>query len=86
MLVIVGLNFVGTWAGMLRVCTPIQYNWDKSIDGTCGDDYALVLWTAIINAAIDVLIVLLPVPVVWRLHMAAQKKAAITATFALGLR
>ena len=86
MLAIVSLNFVATLTGQLRICTPIEINWDKAIDGSCGDISAFLLSTAVINAVLDLLIVLLPLPVVWKLQMATQKKAAITATFGLGLR
>lgn len=86
MLAIIGLNFVAILITQLRLCTPIESNWDKSINGSCGDTGAFLLSTAIINAVIDLLIVFLPVPVVWRLQMALQKKVTILATFALGLR
>ena len=83
---VVLLNLASTFAALFRICTPVARNWDKSVSGSCGDETALLLWTAIINAALDVIIVVLPVPIVWRLNMAVQKKIAILATFALGLR
>lgn len=41
---------------------------------------------AAINMVLDVVIVLLPLPIVWRLQMPTQRKLGITVTFALGLR
>ncbi|GKZ74138.1 hypothetical protein AnigIFM50267_011379 [Aspergillus niger] len=34
---------------------------------------------------IDIIAVLLPIPIIWKLQMATEKKVAVTATFGLGL-
>ena len=34
---------------------------------------------------VDVMIIALPMPVVWRLQLATKKKVALTVTFGLGL-
>lgn len=55
------------------------------IPGSCGDLAKAEMAAAAFNLVLDVLIVLLPVPIVWRLQLPKQKKVGITATFALGL-
>jgi hypothetical protein len=82
---LVVMFFIGGWATILRICKPIEFNWDKSIDGTCGDEDAANTGSAVINATLDVVIVGLPFPIVWKLQMATQKKVAISVTFLLGL-
>lgn len=70
----------------LTLCRPINFSWNKTIPGTCGDLAKAEMAAAAINMVLDVVIVLLPLPVVWGLQMSKQKKIGITATFALGLR
>ncbi|KAF3389061.1 hypothetical protein F1880_003176 [Penicillium rolfsii] len=82
---IVGLFFVGSITTTLAMCRPIVSNWDKSIKGKCGDIGTAELAAAAFNLALDVGIVVLPVPVIWGLRMSKQKKAAVVATFALSL-
>jgi hypothetical protein len=82
---IVSLFFIGSIATILRLCVPIALNWDKTLRGTCGDNGGAELAGAGFNLALDVIIFLLPLPVVWELHMSTQKKAAVMATFALSL-
>ena len=69
----------------LLICRPIAYNWDKTIDGHCGSSIGEGIAAAATNMIIDGTIVLLPIKVVWRLQMPAQKKIGISCMFALGL-
>ncbi|OCL04253.1 hypothetical protein AOQ84DRAFT_380783 [Glonium stellatum] len=86
MITIVCLFFVGSITTTLRMCKPVQFSWDKKIvGGTCGDIGTAELAAAAFNLVLDVLIVLLPLPVVWRLRLPREKKISITITFAFGL-
>lgn len=82
---IVCLFFIGSITTTLAMCRPIVSNWDRNIKGKCGDEGTAELAAAAFNMALDVGIVVLPVPVIWGLHMSKQKKAAVVATFALSL-
>ena len=66
-------------------CHPVAYNWDKTIDGYCKDPLLAYLLAAISNLLIDVVIVCLPLPLLWRLQMQLSKKIAITGMFSLGI-
>ena len=70
----------------LGLCHPIERNWNRAVPGHCGDGNTALFASAIVGTILDILTVVLPLPIVWRLQMAVQKKVAITATFALGLR
>ena len=59
--------------------------WDHSIRGHCGDQMMLDLFIAIFNMVLDITVVILPMPVLWRLQMPKEKKAALNCIFALGL-
>ena len=82
---IVGLFYVGSITTTLRLCQPVKFNWDRTVSGSCGNLGTAEMAAAAINMVLDVLIVLLPLPVVWKLQMPTQKKLAVTVTFALGL-
>lgn len=45
---------------------------------------AFAMFTAIFNIVIDVLILALPVPIVWQLHLETSKKIGVLGLFMLG--
>ena len=77
--------FVSVVLESFLFCRPVAYNWNKSIDGTCKDPSLGYLLAAITNLLIDVIIVFLPLPLLWKLQMQLTKKIAITGMFSLGL-
>lgn len=79
------LFWVGSLSTTLAFCQPINYNWNKTISGSCGDIEEAELGAAGINMILDIVIVLLPLPLVWKLKMPIRKKIGISVTFALGL-
>ena len=67
-------------------CRPFAKSWDPLLHGTCASFKTSLLADGIINIVIDLVIVLLPMRVVWRLqHISKQRKMALTAVFALGI-
>ena len=68
------------------ICRPISYRWDFSIKGaSCGDEKKLSLFIAIVNFLQDVIVVVLPMPVLWQLQMAVSRKASLTCMFGMGI-
>ena len=65
-------------------CRPIQLNWDKTIPGTCIDTQKFYIAGSIPNTFTDLLILLLPLPAVWRLQTTKLQKATLTGIFFLG--
>lgn len=78
--------WLGTIITILVSCRPIQKNWDPALPGVCENVGLEELTAAAINMVLDILIVALPLPIIWRLQMSLEKKLAVTVTFALGLR
>lgn len=66
-------------------CTPFAYNWDKTLDGHCVNLVTFFRWNGICNLLLDFLILLLPLPMVWRLNIAPRQKIELSAIFLLGL-
>jgi hypothetical protein len=68
-------------------CIPIAALWDKTIlDAKCTQlsPVALSWMPAIGNIVTDVIILVLPLPVVWRLKLPRQQKIGLLAVFCLG--
>jgi hypothetical protein len=70
----------------LFLCQPIAFNWDNTIPGgECGDTLASWKSTGIVNIITDIVVLLLPIPPLYKLQMALYQKIAIMATFTLGI-
>ena len=54
------------------------------IDGSCGDQRSLDMYIAVLNCLQDIVIVILPLPVLWGLQMARSKKVALSGMFGIG--
>lgn len=78
--------FASTVLAACLICRPIAFHWDHKIPGgICGNQKSLDLFIGIFNLFLDVAVVVLPMPVLWGLQMATQKKAAISAMFGMGI-
>lgn len=86
MMALVTLYFIGFSLGNLLQCTPIAYNWDKTIPGgKCLDPRMGFLISGSINLALDVTLVIMPAPIVWGMqNLSTIKKIGVTAMFGLG--
>ncbi|KAI0867199.1 hypothetical protein GGS24DRAFT_411578 [Hypoxylon argillaceum] len=73
----------------LFTCYPINQNW-LSLHGSpehnahCYNYIPMYYATAISNVILDVLILLVPIPIVWRLHMPTKRKIGVIGIFLLG--
>ncbi|KAI5240906.1 hypothetical protein E4T43_05753 [Aureobasidium subglaciale] len=65
-------------------CRPIAKQWDPSIPGTCLN--ALPIYFALGGTSLgwDLIIIILPFPILRRLHLDWQRKVALLAVFSLG--
>jgi hypothetical protein len=66
-------------------CVPVSKSWSPATPGTCvkSDPYCSAI--GIIHVIFDLGIVILPLPLVWNLHLAWQSKAVLTVLICLGL-
>ena len=66
-------------------CTPVDYNWDVTQpDGRClnGRNFSVAFSVPIIVT--DLFVLVLPLPVVWRLQLQSKRKIALSIIFSLG--
>jgi hypothetical protein len=77
--------FISVFLETFLICKPVEYNWNKTIQGTC-DRKALETYLAagIINLLIDIFIVAMPTPMLFRLPMPTGKKIGLVAIFSVG--
>lgn len=52
----------------LFTCTPVKRNWDKKVNGHCFDSLTFIYVNAGANIIIDLVVVALPFPVIYKLQ------------------
>ncbi|KAH7350619.1 integral membrane protein [Rhexocercosporidium sp. MPI-PUGE-AT-0058] len=84
MLGIVLSYMVATWFATIFQCTPIPRAWNKSIPGTCIDITKNWYANAGFSIATDVIILVLPMPILYTSRLPPNQKRALMFVFALG--
>ncbi|KAF2150163.1 hypothetical protein K461DRAFT_323616 [Myriangium duriaei CBS 260.36] len=83
MIVIIATAVGGIIAGLVQ-CIPLNYVWNKSVEGHCFDTTAYYRYASLPNTITDVFMILLPIPAVWSLHTSRSTKIGLTITFLTG--
>lgn len=67
---------------------PVSYFWDEVTDPSSGryryDFYYYYIGNAVSNMVTDVLILIAPLPIVWKLQMRTGQKIEVCSLFLLG--
>lgn len=84
MIIYIWMWAAGEWFTALFQCIPVAKQWIQKLDGSCIDRLAFFRWICLPNAVHDVAMLVLPVPMVWKLQMASRQKAALGTIFLLG--
>ena len=72
--------------GTAFACSPRERIWNPLVtDGHCINNNSLILATCVFNIVSDVVILLLPSWMVWKLQIPRKKKIGIVLLFAIGL-
>jgi hypothetical protein len=66
-------------------CTPLEKHWDVWLPGTCIEWQPLHIAVMAFNLIDDVVILLLPQPVIWKLQLTRKQKLGVSAIFSIGL-
>ncbi|KAI0392950.1 hypothetical protein F5Y17DRAFT_434405 [Xylariaceae sp. FL0594] len=75
---------LGIIFGTLFMCDPVAKGYKPDLPGYCSDIGKLWIGSAIPSVAIDLIILLLPMPKVWGLQMSGARKIGVTIAFVLG--
>ena len=65
-------------------CNPIRGFYDLSVQARCIDSVSFYWANASLNVITDAIILVLPMPVVWRLHMPVRRKIGVSLLFVAG--
>ena len=77
--------WLGSFLDTIFQCIPVAASWDNSIkDAKCQSIEDAALGTAIPNLILDILFLLLPVPIIWKLNVDKRVKVSLTGIFLLG--
>ncbi|PYH77794.1 hypothetical protein BO82DRAFT_357916 [Aspergillus uvarum CBS 121591] len=85
--VVHGLNIAWSISTILMIyltCSRIEKNWITDPLGTCTDTKSLWLGFGTPVSIIDVLVLLLPLPVLWKLHLRLMRKLLLAGVFTCG--
>ena len=78
--------FLSTLITWFNSCHPLPKFFNATIAGKCSVDKHMVCSaTGFSHVAIDVLIVLIPIPAIWTLKVSMKKRLLIIGVFGLGL-
>ncbi|CAI7645732.1 unnamed protein product [Penicillium glandicola] len=82
--------FIVLWLAAMEIglglqCIPIQKAWDWNMKGECRDLVALSYFTNITNLLTDIWVFLLPLPIIFKLHVTRRRKFELAGVFAIGL-
>ena len=70
--------------GFILQCNPVERAWDKTVPGHCINVVKLWLGNAIPNIVTDLVIIVIPLPLVWNLQMRRSQKIAVCGIFLTG--
>lgn len=87
--VIVVGSFVIIWAITISflftfICKPVEKLWIPDLPGRCINEVGVWLANASSTIFSDIVILMLPIPQIWRLHLKKNEKVGLTAVFGLG--
>lgn len=85
LLTVVAMYCVASILVTIFQCRPMIRAFDKSTPGTCIDTAKFWFANAGFSIATDIIIILLPVPLIWRLGAPLAQKFALMGVFAIGI-
>jgi len=71
-------------AGLLS-CRPIAKNWDFTLPGTCGSQPKFYFSKGVVNLIADTVIIVPPMPYLYRLRMPMRRKLLAMALLSIGI-
>lgn len=85
LLAIVAMYCTGSVAATIFQCRPIIRAFDKTTPGTCINTAKFWFANAGFSIATDIIILLLPLPLVWKLEVPITQRLALVGVFTMGI-
>ena len=72
--------------GAIFQCSPVAYEWNRTIQGgVCIDEIAFAKYMTIPNVVTGAIMLVMPLPLSWRLNLTLSARIALTATLLHGI-
>lgn len=81
---LVWLWLPASWLTTIFSCSPVEKYWQPWLPGTCLNQESIWLGITIPNLLLDLVILLLPLPKLWKLKIKPAQKLLLTGVFLLG--
>jgi hypothetical protein len=77
---------LATFIATLAACRPFSANWGslQVQKAYCIDKELLYVWGTFPNIVTDVILLIIPLPIIWNLHASRKIKWALSVTFVVG--
>lgn len=66
-------------------CRPYAKNYYVDLPGTCGNARTFYIWLSALNLFSDLVILLLPIPFIYKLQMPMKKRLGLMGMFLVGI-
>lgn len=84
LLVILAMWWISVFFTQISFCTPVSSFWVVAEREHCIDSTMFYNAVTISNVIIDFTLLILPMPMVWSLHMDVRRKVQVSGVFLLG--
>jgi hypothetical protein len=86
---VVTMAIIGMWSTALVfvsifTCSPVEGFWDRSLNAKCIPNLPQWYINAAGNIVTDIVIFMLPIPVLWKLQLPKSQRLSLIAIFGLG--
>ncbi len=68
----------------IRICTATAGSWNPQIQSTCFNEPALFLADTLMSVVTDFLVLLIPLPLIWKLNLPLKKRLKVIALLCTG--
>ena len=75
---------IGAGFATIFQCVPVRKSWNKHLYGHCIDTDAFWIAYAVMNVLTDVMVLSLPIPQIFKLHLRLREKLMVSGVFLLG--
>ena len=75
---------VAVLVSLILQCSPPQEAWERTVPGACQDPYNWWLASGVSSFILDLIILLLPLPMLWRLQVKPSRKGLLIGVFFCG--
>ena len=82
---VIATGIANTFVAIFQ-CSPVAYEWNKfNQGGSCIDVVAFVRYMTIPNVVTGAIMLIIPLPLSWKLNLTVSARIALTATFLHGI-